>query len=105
VPRSQRKRPNWDRGFRLLGGEQDQSAIRKQTALVPRLRINALASRRKFKRSWFCLNQHRQWAGRHRLTRARAHLNASGLLGMMGLLALISIAMIGYLYGCDVSDD
>jgi len=27
------------------------------------------------------------------------------LLGMMGLLALFSIAMIGYLYGCDVSDD
>jgi hypothetical protein len=72
---------------------------------VPRLRINDLASRRKFKRSWFCLNQHRQWTGRHRLTRAGAHLNASGLLGMMGLLALISIAMIGYLYGCDVSDD
>jgi hypothetical protein len=28
-----------------------------------------------------------------------------GYAGMMGLVALFSIAMIGYLYGCDVSDD
>ena len=40
-----------------------------------------------------------------KVTRAGAHVNASGLLGMMALVALISIAMIGYLYGCDVSDD
>jgi len=57
-------------------------------------------------RSWFCRNQHRQLTGRHRQGHAGgAHVNASGLLGMMALVALISIAMIGYLYGCDVSDD
>ncbi len=37
------------------------------------------------------------WAGRTSVHR--------GCLSMMALLALISIAMIGYLYGCDVSDD
>jgi hypothetical protein len=29
----------------------------------------------------------------------------SGYCGMAALLALISIAMIAYLYGCEVSDD
>jgi hypothetical protein len=39
-----------------------------------------------------------------RLSQVIDHTTALAfLLGMMGLSALFSIAMIGYLYGCDVS--
>jgi hypothetical protein len=40
-----------------------------------------------------------------KVTRAGRNSTRKGFLGMTGLVALFSIAMIGYLYGCGVSDD
>jgi hypothetical protein len=40
-----------------------------------------------------------------KVTQGEARIQNRGYVGMMGLVALFSIAMIGYLYGCDVSDD